>query len=161
MADPSLLFLDEPTSGLDSTTSFDLVFALKAMAKKGANIITVLHQPSFPLYQMFTHVLLLGKGGVTVYLGPSQVTRFTGGKTLNSPQGRAKAEFFTSRVVCRESFPFVQSPSSYRNHGVAWAGRPPVYDLPWVHDAPVLEPGGFLHGRDRRQVRPRGPLLRQ
>jgi hypothetical protein len=61
----------EPTSGLDSTTSFDLVFALGALAKKGVNVITVLHQPSYPLYQMFTNVLLLGKGGRTVFLGKS------------------------------------------------------------------------------------------
>ena len=72
VADPSLLFLDEPTSGLDSTTSFDLVTALKALAAKGCNVITVLHQPSYPLYQMFSSVLLLGKGGKTVYLGPGE-----------------------------------------------------------------------------------------
>ena len=72
VADPSLLFLDEPTSGLDSTTSFDVVFALKALSKKGCNIVTVLHQPSFPLYKMFTKVLLLGKGGRTVFLGRSE-----------------------------------------------------------------------------------------
>ncbi len=41
VADPSLLFLDEPTSGLDSTTSFDVVFALKAMSRKGCNVVTV------------------------------------------------------------------------------------------------------------------------
>ena len=69
VADPSLLFLDEPTSGLDSTTSYDLVFALQLLAKKGCNVITVLHQPSYPLYQMFSNVLLLGKGGRTVFLG--------------------------------------------------------------------------------------------
>ena len=71
VCDPSLLFLDEPTSGLDSTTSYDVVGALQAIAKKGCNVILVLHQPSFPLYKMFTAVLLLGKGGRTVYLGRS------------------------------------------------------------------------------------------
>lgn len=75
VADPSLLFLDEPTSGLDSTTSFDLVFALQELAKKGCNIIAVLHQPSFPLYQRFTNVMLLGKGGRTVFLGKSGEAR--------------------------------------------------------------------------------------
>ena len=35
-------------------------------------MITVLHQPSFPLYQLFTTVLLLGKGGRTVFLGRSE-----------------------------------------------------------------------------------------
>ncbi len=97
VADPSLLFLDEPTSveyspvgacsspaqlcppppqGLDSTTSFELVSALHAMAAKGVNIITVLHQPSFPLFQKFTNVLLLGKGGRTVFLGESLLPLF-------------------------------------------------------------------------------------
>jgi hypothetical protein len=69
VGDPSVLFLDEPTSGLDSTTSFELVEALHAIANKGCNVITVLHQPSYPLYQMFTKVLLVGKGGRTVFLG--------------------------------------------------------------------------------------------
>ena len=52
VADPSVLFLDEPTSGLDSTTSYDLVAALKCIATKGCNVVTVLHQPSYPLYQV-------------------------------------------------------------------------------------------------------------
>jgi len=42
------------------------------MAKKGVNVIMVLHQPSYPLYQMFTNALLLGKGGRTVFLGKSE-----------------------------------------------------------------------------------------
>ena len=47
------------------------MFALKALASKGVNVIMVLHQPSYPLYQMFTNALLLGKGGRTVFLGKS------------------------------------------------------------------------------------------
>ena len=46
VAQPSLLFLDEPTSGLDSTTSFELLHALRAQTRAGANVIAVLHQPS-------------------------------------------------------------------------------------------------------------------
>ena len=68
---PSLLFLDEPTSGLDSTTSMDLLKGLRASADAGCNVVVVLHQPSFPLYCLFHDVLLLGRGGQTVYLGPS------------------------------------------------------------------------------------------
>ena len=71
VADPSLLFLDEPTSGLDSTTSYELVTALSNLALKGVNVIAVLHQPSFQLYEQFQNVLLLGAGGRTVYLGPA------------------------------------------------------------------------------------------
>ena len=72
VSSPSLLFLDEPTSGLDSTTSYDLLEALHVLAKKGTNILVVLHQPSYQLFQLFDDVLLLGKGGSTVYLGESR-----------------------------------------------------------------------------------------
>ena len=47
VADPSVLFLDEPTTGLDSTTSFELVHALKAIAShRKVNVAAVIHQPS-------------------------------------------------------------------------------------------------------------------
>ena len=69
--DPSVLFLDEPTSGLDSTTSYELVHALRSISKRGVNVVAVLHQPSAKIYRMFHDVLLLGSGGCTVYLGPS------------------------------------------------------------------------------------------
>mmetsp|Transcript_33644 Transcript_33644/g.69975 ORF Transcript_33644/g.69975 Transcript_33644/m.69975 type:complete len:916 (-) Transcript_33644:135-2882(-) len=66
---PSLCCLDEPTSGLDSTTSYTVVNSLKDMARAGANVITVLHQPKYEVFQLFDNVLLLGKGGMTVYYG--------------------------------------------------------------------------------------------
>lgn len=69
VADPSLLFLDEPTSGLDSTTSYAVMSALKALSKKGSNIIVILHQPSFQIYEMFDDVIFLAKGGRTVFIG--------------------------------------------------------------------------------------------
>lgn len=56
VCDPSLLFLDEPTSGLDSTTSFAVVAALKAMSRRGANVIVVLHQPSYQIFEVARHL---------------------------------------------------------------------------------------------------------
>ena len=41
------------------------------MGRGGCNSILVLHQPSFALYSLFDRVLLLAKGGLTVYLGPA------------------------------------------------------------------------------------------
>ncbi|KAK3286233.1 hypothetical protein CYMTET_6201 [Cymbomonas tetramitiformis] len=66
---PSVLFLDEPTSGLDSTTSYTCVRALSDIAQKGVNVALVVHQPSYQLFQLLSHVLFLGFGGRTVYLG--------------------------------------------------------------------------------------------
>ena len=98
VADPSLLFLDEPTSGLDSTTSFDLIDALRILADKGVNVMAVLHQPSFELYQKFTNVLLLGRGGKTVYLGKSdQALQYFTQLRFVKPDMMNPADFF---MVC-------------------------------------------------------------
>ncbi|KAG8376572.1 hypothetical protein BUALT_Bualt09G0077400 [Buddleja alternifolia] len=68
--EPSLLILDEPTSGLDSSSSNLLLRALRREALEGVNICMVVHQPSYTLYKMFDDLILLAKGGLTVYHGP-------------------------------------------------------------------------------------------
>ncbi|CAE8642058.1 unnamed protein product, partial [Polarella glacialis] len=70
-ADPTMLFLDEPTSGLDASSSLAIVHSLKRMAQLGMTSIMVVHQPRYSLYSLFDDVLLLGRGGRTVYLGPA------------------------------------------------------------------------------------------
>ncbi|GFP97006.1 ABC transporter g family member 24 [Phtheirospermum japonicum] len=70
--EPSLLFLDEPTSGLDSSSSQLLLRALRREALEGVNICMVVHQPSYTLFQMFDDLVLLAKGGLTVYHGPAR-----------------------------------------------------------------------------------------
>merc|ERR1719507_2468350 len=70
-AEPLLLFLDEPTSGLDSTSSLSVALSLKKMCQLGMTSIMVIHQPRYSLFTLFDDVLLLGKGGQTVYLGPA------------------------------------------------------------------------------------------
>merc|ERR1712003_341096 len=68
---PTVLFLDEPTSGLDSTSSLAVALSLKKMCQLGTTSIMVIHQPRYSLFTLFDDVLLLGKGGQTVYLGSS------------------------------------------------------------------------------------------
>ncbi|KAF2312128.1 hypothetical protein GH714_028158 [Hevea brasiliensis] len=68
--EPSLLILDEPTSGLDSASSLLLLKALRREALEGVNISMVIHQPSYALFKMFDDLILLAKGGLTVYHGP-------------------------------------------------------------------------------------------
>ncbi|EFN56469.1 hypothetical protein CHLNCDRAFT_22567, partial [Chlorella variabilis] len=70
VADPLLMFLDEPTSGLDSSASSALVAALQAVSRSGVTVAAVVHQPSWQICQKIGHLLLLGKGGRTVYCGP-------------------------------------------------------------------------------------------
>lgn len=70
---PSVLFMDEPTSGLDATAASDILQGLKKMSSLGMNIITVIHQPRYSIFSLFDDVMLLCKGGMLAYLGPSQL----------------------------------------------------------------------------------------
>jgi ABC-type multidrug transport system ATPase subunit len=97
VADPTILFLDEPTSGLDSSSSREVCGLLRKVAQLGLtfvsffcshftlskrmtillslflfSVVTVIHQPRYEIFTMFHDVLLLGKGGRTVYIGPSE-----------------------------------------------------------------------------------------
>ncbi|KAG1766364.1 ABC-2 type transporter-domain-containing protein [Suillus placidus] len=64
-----LLFLDEPTSGLDSQSAWAIVQFLRELADHGQAILCTIHQPSAELFQVFDTLLLLCKGGQTVYFG--------------------------------------------------------------------------------------------
>jgi ABC-type multidrug transport system ATPase subunit len=64
-----LLFLDEPTSGLDSQTSWSICNLMEKLTKNGQAILCTIHQPSAALFQRFDRLLLLAKGGRTVYFG--------------------------------------------------------------------------------------------
>ncbi|GAA5913660.1 hypothetical protein JCM5296_007276 [Sporobolomyces johnsonii] len=69
-AKPALLvFLDEPTSGLDSQSSWSIMLLLRKLADHGQAILATIHQPSAELFQTFDRLLLLQKGGKTVYFG--------------------------------------------------------------------------------------------
>ncbi|KFA54267.1 hypothetical protein S40293_07806 [Stachybotrys chartarum IBT 40293] len=65
-----LLFLDEPTSGLDSQTSWSICNLMEKLTHSGQAILCTIHQPSSMLFQRFDRLLLLAKGGKTVYFGP-------------------------------------------------------------------------------------------
>jgi ABC-type multidrug transport system, ATPase component len=70
VAKPSLLlFLDEPTSGLDSQSAWAIVKLLRDLASSGQSILCTIHQPSATLFEQFDRLLLLKKGGKTVYFG--------------------------------------------------------------------------------------------
>jgi ABC-type multidrug transport system ATPase subunit len=70
VAKPSvLIFLDEPTSGLDGQAAFNIVRFLKKLAAAGQAILVTIHQPSAQLFYEFDTLLLLARGGKTVYFG--------------------------------------------------------------------------------------------
>jgi ATP-binding cassette subfamily G (WHITE) protein 2 (SNQ2) len=64
-----LIFLDEPTSGLDGQAAYNTVRFLRKLADAGQAILVTIHQPSASLFAEFDSLLLLAKGGKTVYFG--------------------------------------------------------------------------------------------
>jgi ABC-type multidrug transport system ATPase subunit len=69
VAQPLLLCLDEPTSGLDASSAKSLVSALRKLSRSGLTVAAVIHQPRYEIFEMFDDVLILGKGGQTVFQG--------------------------------------------------------------------------------------------
>ncbi|PSK42723.1 ABC transporter G family member 21 [Elsinoe australis] len=64
-----LLFLDEPTSGLDSQSAFNIVRFLRKLSAAGQAILCTIHQPNASVFDNFDRLLLLQRGGETVYFG--------------------------------------------------------------------------------------------
>jgi ABC-type multidrug transport system ATPase subunit len=72
--------LQEPTSGLDSSTAHSLMTQLKSYATHyNKTIITTIHQPSSQVYHMFSTLLLLMEGHVSIplYTIIYQITKFS------------------------------------------------------------------------------------
>ncbi|CAA0834044.1 ABC transporter G family member 28 [Striga hermonthica] len=93
--EPSLLILDEPTSGLDSSSSLLLLRALRREALEGVNICMVVHQPSYTLFKMFDDLILLAKGGLTVYHGPvKKVEEYFSGLGIVVPERVNPPDYF-------------------------------------------------------------------
>ncbi|KAI9047875.1 hypothetical protein LZ554_007677 [Drepanopeziza brunnea f. sp. 'monogermtubi'] len=64
-----LIFLDEPTSGLDGQAAYNIVRFLRKLADAGQAVLVTIHQPSAQLFREFDSLLLLHRGGKTVYFG--------------------------------------------------------------------------------------------
>ncbi|KAJ3165711.1 hypothetical protein HDU88_003904 [Geranomyces variabilis] len=67
---PKLMFLDEPTSGLDAQSSYNIIKFIRKLADHGMSLVCTIHQPSAILFEHFDRLLLLARGGKTVYFGP-------------------------------------------------------------------------------------------
>ncbi|CAJ0548207.1 Ff.00g049610.m01.CDS01 [Fusarium sp. VM40] len=92
-----LIFLDEPTSGLDGQSAYNTVRFLRKLASVGQAILVTIHQPSAQLFSQFDTLLLLAKGGKTVYFGDigdhgKTVTGYFGRHGAPCPQDSNPAE---------------------------------------------------------------------
>ncbi|KAL2548866.1 putative white-brown complex-like protein 30 [Forsythia ovata] len=118
--EPSLLFLDEPTSGLDSSSSQLLLRALRREALEGVNIVAVIHQPSYTLFNMFDDLILLAKGGLTVYHGPiREVEEYFAHLDVNVPERVNPPDYFID-VLEGMIKPIPSSSLSYEELPLRW-----------------------------------------
>ncbi|KAG6615097.1 ATP-binding Cassette (ABC) Superfamily [Phytophthora cinnamomi] len=68
-AQPSVLFLDESTNGLDARAAKVIMDGVRKVANTGRTILCTIHQPSTEVFMLFDSLLLLKKGGETVFFG--------------------------------------------------------------------------------------------
>jgi len=62
LASPSVIFLDEPTSGLDSTAAYQVIRAIRELARKSngnLSVVLTIHQPNSRILNLFDHLLVL------------------------------------------------------------------------------------------------------
>lgn len=73
LTEPRVLLLDEPTSGLDAFTASSIINVLKGLAEEGRTLILTIHQSRSDLFKQFGSILLLARGGSTVYAGKASL----------------------------------------------------------------------------------------
>ncbi|PWZ02396.1 putative ATP-binding multidrug cassette transport protein [Testicularia cyperi] len=117
-AKPSmLLFLDEPTSGLDGQSAFTICRLLRKLADNGQTILCTIHQPSALLFETFDRLLLLERGGKTVYFGPI------------GADGKHVIDYFAERGA---HCPPGVNPAEYMLDAIGAGSQPRVGDKDWA-----------------------------
>ncbi|KAJ7514844.1 hypothetical protein O6H91_23G062400 [Diphasiastrum complanatum] len=100
---PALLFLDEPTSGLDSTSAYSVIERLHDIAKSGSTIILTIHQPSYRIQCLISHLIVLARGR-TVFQGPPKsVTAHLTALKRELPRGENPIEYLLDVIQGQET----------------------------------------------------------
>ena len=105
VADPAVVFMDEPTSGLDTKGALTVANVCRNIADSGKTVICTIHQPSQLVLETFDSLLLLQRGGRTVYfgdVGPSSkalTDYFAAGGAAPCPRNANPAEYMLEVVA--------------------------------------------------------------
>lgn len=78
LTDPALLFCDEPTTGLDAFSANEIVKIMNMMALSGKTVVCTIHQPSSPLFSMFSQLILLTEGKIAFMGSTANAIKFFG-----------------------------------------------------------------------------------
>ena len=114
-------------AGLDSQSAYNIVRFLRKLAQAGQAILCTIHQPNDSLFEQFDRLLLLQRGGRTVYFG----------------------EIGTDACVLRDYFkrngaecPPRHNPAEFMLETIGAGSRPRVGDRDWSdiwNDSPEFE----------------------
>ncbi|KAH8423957.1 putative ABC efflux transporter [Aspergillus melleus] len=100
LTDPKVLFLDEPTSGLDAFTAQSIIEVLQALAAEGRTLVMTIHQARSDLFQHFSSVLLLARGGYPVYAGEgARMLPYFSGIGYTCPKTTNPADFVLDLIT--------------------------------------------------------------
>ncbi|KAK9815874.1 hypothetical protein WJX72_011087 [[Myrmecia] bisecta] len=69
VANPSVIFMDEPTSGLDARAAAIVMRVVGNISRANRTVVCTIHQPSTEIFEAFDQLLLLKRGGWTVFFG--------------------------------------------------------------------------------------------
>ncbi|KAK9865807.1 hypothetical protein WJX84_001141 [Apatococcus fuscideae] len=70
VANPAIVFMDEPTSGLDARAAAIVMRCVRNIVNTGRTIVCTIHQPSIDIFESFTELVLLKRGGETISVDP-------------------------------------------------------------------------------------------
>lgn len=100
LTDPKVLLLDEPTSGLDAFTAMSIIEVLKGLAAEGRTLVMTIHQARSDLFQHFSGVLLLARGGYPVYVGEGEkMLPYFGSLGYECPKTTNPADFVLDLIT--------------------------------------------------------------
>uniref|UniRef100_A0A7S3R9H3 ABC transporter domain-containing protein n=1 Tax=Dunaliella tertiolecta TaxID=3047 RepID=A0A7S3R9H3_DUNTE len=91
---PAILFLDEPTSGLDAASAFFVMDTVRTLAERNRTVLTVIHQPSSEVFELFDQLCLLTRGS-TIYFGPAgEALNMFNAAGLPCPNARSPSDHY-------------------------------------------------------------------
>ncbi|BGP42824.1 ATP-binding cassette transporter snq2 [Rhodotorula kratochvilovae] len=115
IAGAAVLYADEPLTGLDAFTAQSVMQTLSDLAAAGHTVVITVHQPRAEIWDAIDEVLLLAKGGRTVYSGPArEVLLFFEGAGEVCPSNYNPADFVLDAISLNYASPSAEEASRER-----------------------------------------------